>query len=168
MLNILSTFLFLFFFIFYYSHIHFNSPKTPDTKAQFCVCFRPRGPVDFVHRRVRRRQDREHEESDSIFGLRGRVETQVQRGKSTSISTYIIVVVVGGGGSSSSSSGDGGGESIVFHARARSPKTRVLDELNHRGLYEPFNLPMLPQARMLLPRASWGARDWSLSPEICV
>lgn len=36
-----------------------------------------------MHWRVRSRQNRKHEESDSIFGLRGRVETQVQRGKLT-------------------------------------------------------------------------------------
>lgn len=112
----------------------FNSLQS----SVFFVCCRSRRSVDFVHRRIRRRQDREHEESDSIFGLCCRVETQVQRGKSTSISTFIVAVVVvigviGG-------SGDGG------FRRAADPlcSMRALDELNHRSLYEPFNLPMLP------------------------
>ena len=43
---------------------------------------RPRGPVDPVHRRVRRRQDGEHEEGDPVPGLRGGLQAQVQRGKS--------------------------------------------------------------------------------------
>lgn len=70
------------------------------------------------------------------------------------------------------------GASIVFHARARSAKTRVRDELSRRGLYEPFNLsihsggnlvPRKPRKRgrfsLCYPIVSWGARATS-SPVI--
>ena len=40
------------------------------------ICCRPRGPEHPVHRRVRRRQDREHQESDSVSRLRGRLQAQ--------------------------------------------------------------------------------------------
>ena len=43
-----------------------------------CLCVvRPRGPEHPLHGRVRRRKDGEHQESDSVPGLRGRLETQV-------------------------------------------------------------------------------------------
>lgn len=89
------------------------------SSSVFFVCCRSRRSVDFVHRRIRRRQDREHEESDSIFGLCCRVETQVQRGKSTSISTFIVVVVIGVIGRQRRRRFPPRGGSIVFHARAR-------------------------------------------------
>lgn len=97
---------------------------------KYSVCRRSRGPVDFVHRRVWRRQDREYEESDSIFGLRGRVETQVQRGKSTSISTFVVVV--------RRRRRRRRRNPLCFThalARRRHARSRALDKLNHR---EPF------------------------------
>lgn len=78
-----------------------------------------------------------------------------------------------------SASGFRRGESIVFHARACSAKTRVRDELSRRrGLYKPFNLsihsggnlvPRKPRKRECFPlcysTASWSLRATS-SPEI--
>lgn len=48
----------------------------------FSILCRSRGSVDPVHRRVRSRQNGEHEEGDPVFGICGRIETEgIRSGK---------------------------------------------------------------------------------------
>lgn len=54
----------------------------------FFFSHRSRRSVDFVYRWVWRRQDRKHEESDTVLGLCGCVKTQVQCGKLFSKARY--------------------------------------------------------------------------------
>ena len=46
------------------------------TKLDSQLYCRPRGPEHPLHRRVRRRQDREHQEGDPVPGLRGSLQAQ--------------------------------------------------------------------------------------------